>query len=321
MKFLKILFAIALVAIAFAVPGWWYITADRESNDPDLPAGVKIDKGVYIAARQEHIGLIRGADTAKPDSRSRAIKELERSERELAERGESVQGSSWRSLGPAPIPNGQTVGRTDPVSGRVTSLAVHPSDPNIIFAGTAQGGLYRTLNAGGTWEPMMDNALSLAIGAVTFAPSDPSIVYVGTGEAGFSLDSFFGVGVYRINDALSANPVLSEVLNRNAARADVFSGRSIGKVLVHPNDPNLIYVTTISGGAGLGSSTGFTFPARGLYRSFNAASPNPVFEKLNVSAASADRPVLDAVFEPGDPNRMFVTLVDSFAPNQNDGGV
>ncbi len=321
MKNIKILFAIVLTAGVFALPGWWYISADREENDPDLPAGVKIDKGVYLAAREEQIALLRGIDTAKPDSRSRAIKELEDGEKRIAARGESVQATTWRPLGPAPIPNGQTTGRTDPVSGRTVTLAVHPTDPNIVFAGTAQGGLYRTLDGGATWTPLMDSALSLAIGSVSFAPSDPSIIYVGTGEGGFSLDSFFGVGVYRINDVLSANPVLSEVLNRNAAGADVFSGRATGKVLVHPNDPNIIYVGTVSGGAGLGSSTGFTFPARGLYRSGNATGANPVFEKLTVSAASADRPILDAVFEPGDPNRMFVTLVDSFAPFLGDGGV
>ena len=320
MNNLKILFAVVLVAGVFALPGWWYIAADREEHDPDLPPGIKIDKGVYLAAREEHISMLRGIDTAKPDSRSRAIKELEEGESRMAARTESVQGTSWRAIGPAPIPNGQTIGRSDPVSGRTVTLAVHPTDPNIVFAGTAQGGLYRTMNGGAAWEPLMDSALSLAIGSVAFALSDPSIIYVGTGEGGFSLDSFFGVGVYRINDALSANPVLSEVLNRNAASADVFSGRAVGRVLVHPTDPNIIYVGTVSGGAGLGSSTGFVFPNRGLYRSTNAASASPVFERLTVSAVTPDRNILDAVFEPGDPNRMFVTLVDA-TTGANDGGV
>lgn len=55
---------------------------------------------------------------------------------------------TWTALGPFPIPNGQTENRVDPVSGRVTAIAVHPTDPLIAYVGAAQGGLYRTLDGG-----------------------------------------------------------------------------------------------------------------------------------------------------------------------------
>src|SRR5258708_521506 len=55
---------------------------------------------------------------------------------------------AWVPLGPAPIPNGQTQGRTDPVSGRVTAIVVHPTTPNTVYVGTAQGGVYRSLDGG-----------------------------------------------------------------------------------------------------------------------------------------------------------------------------
>src|SRR6266404_7544394 len=67
---------------------------------------------------------------------------------------------AWTALGPFPIPNGQTQNRTDPVSGRVTAIAIDPADPNIAYVGAAQGGLYRTLNRGTTWTQLMDNAFS-----------------------------------------------------------------------------------------------------------------------------------------------------------------
>ncbi len=314
-KYVLIVFAVVMI---LAVPAWWYGDASREENDPDLPAGSRVDKGAYLAAREEQIAMIRGVDTARQGSRSEAILEMEASERRLAARPGAPAGA-WVPMGPAPIPNGQTSGRTDPVSGRTSAIAVDPTNANIVYAGTAQGGVYRSLDGGTTWTPLMDSALSLAIGAVAIAPSDPSIVYVGTGESGFSLDSFFGVGVYRINNANGVTPTLSGPFNKNSGNADVFTGRSVGKILVSPTDPNTIYLGTVSGVAGLGSTTGAVLPQRGLYRAVNAAGASPVFEKLTVSAAAADRPILDVVAEPGNLDRMFVTLVDS--TGNSDGGV
>ncbi|HVF31125.1 MAG TPA: VCBS repeat-containing protein [Pyrinomonadaceae bacterium] len=304
-----------------AAPLLWYISAGPDDSDPDLPPGkALIGKDEYRRLRDEHFGMLRGLDTLEQDSRGRAIREMEQDERELETNlGGDLIGGSWKPLGPAPIPNGQTVGRSDPVSGRTVALAIHPSNPNIVYAGTAQGGLYRTLDGGSTWKPLLDSAQSLAAGSVAIAPSDPSIVYVGTGESSFSSDSFFGAGVYRINNADSPNPIVTGPLTRDALNADVLTGRGTGRVLVHPTDANTIFVATVSGAAGFGSTTGATFPPRGLYRSTNAGDANPVFTRLTVSGAATDRPVLDAVMEPGNPNRMFVSLVDSTA--NGDGGV
>src|SRR5205085_4804004 len=152
------------------VPVWQYGEAGLE-DDPDMPAGLHLDKGAYIAAREEQLAEMRGLDTAEPNSRSRAIGEMQQQEAKVrsARRGEALPVPKWRPTGPAPIPLGQTSGRQDPVSGRATSIAVDPTDPNIVYVGTAGGGLYRTMNGGQTWLPMMDNALSLAIGSVAIA--------------------------------------------------------------------------------------------------------------------------------------------------------
>src|SRR5205807_1207451 len=80
------------------------------------------------------------------------------------------QVGSWTSIGPAPIPNGQGLNATTPTSGRTISIAIDPTDPSIAYVGTAQGGLYRTLDGGTTWTPLMDSALSLAIGSLTLVP-------------------------------------------------------------------------------------------------------------------------------------------------------
>lgn len=294
---------------------------EDEGDDPDLPAGVKIDKSLYKQLRNEHVSMLRGLPYPKADVRNEAIYEMMRQENRLrATTGEAdaAPNVAWQPIGPAPIPNGQTQGRTDPVSGRVSSIAVHPTNPNILYVGTAQGGLYRSLDGGNVWTPLLDNALSLSIGAVAIAPSDPTIVYVGTGEPGFSLDSFFGVGIYRITNADSPNPTVAGPLNAGSAGGDVFTGRSISEIIVHPTNANIIFASTVTGVGGLGGNQPVGAPALGLYRSNNALAGTPTFEKLAIQGtAAASRSVIDLAIEPGNPNYLLAAVVG----NGGDGGV
>lgn len=266
-------------------------STDPNFQDPDLPPGMSSEnKGAYIKAREDQLALIRGLPYPKLNSRQKAIFEMESKETALAAvsgEPDAAPEASWRPLGPAPIPNGSTSGRIDPASGRVSAIAVHPTNPNIAYVGAAQGGVYRTLDGGATWTPLLDNALSLAIGSIAISPSDPTIVYVGTGEAAFSADSFFGVGIYRISNA-DTNPIVAGPLNRDAVNNDIFTGRSVSEILIHPTDPNIIFATSTSGGSGLGGGTvGLPVPSVGLFRSINAMSDAPTFERLTVSISGA----------------------------------
>ncbi|MFN7939270.1 MAG: hypothetical protein U0R19_38450 [Bryobacteraceae bacterium] len=109
-----------------------------------------------------------------------------------------VGSRNWTPLGPLAIPNGQTytIARVN-VSGRVTGIAIDPTDTRRIYIGTAQGGVWKTVDAGVNWAPMSDNEASLAIGAVTLDPNDAQVVYAGTGEGNFSGDSYYGLGVLK----------------------------------------------------------------------------------------------------------------------------
>ncbi|MFO7614704.1 MAG: hypothetical protein R6W71_08715 [Bacteroidales bacterium] len=69
------------------------------------------------------------------------------------------------------------------IGGRISAVAMHPENPQLIYVGAASGGIFKTVDGGGSWEPVFDDALSLSIGDIKLAPSDPSIIYVGTGEA------------------------------------------------------------------------------------------------------------------------------------------
>ena len=325
MKILKFA-ALFFVVFGFSSLIYFQVNAQEEGEsqkvfneeEPDLPAGAKIDKEEYFRLRNEYLDMVRGFDTATQQSRTRAVTRMERSERELEQRRaarDQPLASLWQPLGPAPIP----INANTSYSGRVSAIAVHPTNPNIVYVGTAQGGLYRTLNGGATWTPLLDNALTLAIGAVAIAPSDPTTVFVGTGEAALcGSGCFIGVGLYRITNA-DTTPLVSNVLNRNGAGADVFTGRAIGEIVVHPTDSNILFATSTRGVAGIGGiTTGLNLPDAGVYRSTNAMSANPTFEKLAIQGTGgASRSVIDAVIEPGNAARLIVTVLGE----TGDGGV
>src|SRR4051812_26590415 len=101
--------------------------------------------------------------------------------------------ASWTSIGPTTINNGSA-------AGRVTALAIHPTTPGLIYAGGAQGGVWRSTNNGATWTNLTDNQCSLATGSIAIDPVNSNIVYVGTGEQNNSGDSYYGCGILRSTD-------------------------------------------------------------------------------------------------------------------------
>ena len=326
---------------------------DTDLDSADIPAfalGV-IDTETYLRMRDEHVRFLRGLMDKHFDPRSRGqairqMREQERRQRQGNGAGNAdnntsngtgntsspvnnssilAPGPSWTPLGPAPIPNGQTTSISLPVSGRVTAIVVHPTNENIVYVGTAQGGLYRSLDGGTTWTALMDDSLSLAIGTVAIDPLDPTTLFVGTGEGNLSGDSFFGVGLYIIKHADTA-PVLQGPFNLDGTGNDVFTGRSITKVLVSPTDDNIVFVSTISGIGGISADSvpsviASNLPSRGLYRSTNAMSGSPTFTKITVQPANGgNRGISDLAFDPANSNVLLAAVV-GFSTGGNDGGI
>ena len=300
----------------------------EENDDPDLPPGMagKIDKAEYLRARGDYIDMLRGRDAEVPqNAREQAISEMSRQEKLLQRRVSqgllpAVNTSDWVFLGPAPIPLGQTSTTRVPVSGRTTAIAVHPTDPDTVYVGTAQGGLYKTTDGGAHWTALFGFELeTLAIGAITIDPTDSSIVFVGTGETNLSADSFAGKGLYIIRNANSATPALNGPFRLDGLGNDIFTSRSIGRILVNPNDHNMIFVTTTQGSGGNPNTTVFSPPRRGLYRSTNAQSATPTFEQITITGVPApnDRNAIDAGLDPANPNLMVVSIMGA----TGDGGL
>jgi len=104
-----------------------------------------------------------------------------------APRPESASG--WTELGPGDI------------GGRTLALVVDPGNPRTLYAGTADGGIWKTTDAGQSWAPVGDLFPSLAIGSLAMDPANASVLYAGTGEGSFNGDSVRGAGVFQTADA------------------------------------------------------------------------------------------------------------------------
>lgn len=143
--------------------------------------------------------------------------------------GPAIGGSPWYNAGPRNI------------NGRVKCLAVHPTNPDIVYAGAASGGVWKTENGGQSWVSLWDTQASLAVGAIAIAPSNTATIYAGTGEgviAGTygSYHNFPGAGVYVSNDGGFIWTLRNSLVNRR-----------ITKILVAASDPLTVYVAGQSG--------------------------------------------------------------------------
>ena len=279
-------------------------------EDPDLPSFMRghIDEQEFLLLRAEATAAKRGLPYDLPyNARAKAIRELEAAERSPAHlNSPDISETSWTEIGPSPIPNGQTGATTSTVSGRTVAIAVHPTDPNKVYVGTAQGGLYRSLDGGATWTPLMDSALSMAIGAVAIDPSDTTRLWVGTGEPAFSIDGFFGVGIYRILNAESVSPTLEGPFFLNTVGTSVLANRAISEIIINPTTPNTVFVATASGIGGLNFSAAAVLPPRGVYRSLNALAADPRFDRLDVPTGSASVAITDMAMDPTNPDVLLV---------------
>src|SRR5256714_5991141 len=283
LSFVVMLFILGLTCAGVALSQ--FKTSPPPDADPDLPVFFRgsIDEGEYLRQREAQIARMRGFEPGKsfdPAARSRAIAQMNSQAAQLNaadELGGEITGqdsASWVELGPSPIPNGQTQGVANPVSGRVTDVVLDPTDSNKVYVGTAQGGVYRSLDGGATWTAIFDGADSLAIGALALDTANGRL-YVGTGEPNGAVDCFSGVGVYRI-DNVNTNPTLIGPINpvRNyddglgtPQSVPAFNGATIGKILIVPDDPTTIFVaTSFSGVIGIGGDFAFggTIPNHGM---------------------------------------------------------
>jgi photosystem II stability/assembly factor-like uncharacterized protein len=133
--------------------------------------------------------------------------------------------------------------------GRVTAVTGVPSNPKLFYMGAAGGGVWRTTDSGGRWEPLTDGQINVgSIGAVAVAESNPNVIYVGTGSADPRGNVSNGDGVYKSTDA-----------GKTWTHVGLEKPGLIGRIRIHPTNPDIAYV------AALGDIFGPN-PERGVYR-------------------------------------------------------
>ncbi len=155
----------------------------------------------------------------------RMIEEQRAADDPMAAYAPAGTGTPWVTIGPRNI------------NGRVKALAVHPTDPNTVYAGAASGGVWKSIDAGQSWRPLWDMQDTMSIAAIAIAPGAPATIYVGTGEwtPGWG-PTFGGTGVFVSTDAGVTWTQRTSV-----------TARRIAQILVSPTNANTVYVAGING--------------------------------------------------------------------------
>jgi len=185
---------------------------------------------------------------------------------------------AWRPIGPAVT------------SGRVVDLAVAEGPEGrigtqlgkLLYAASASGGVWKSVNAGTTWEPIFDKQSTSSIGDIAISPSNPEVIWVGTGEANNQRSSSWGDGVYK-----------SENGGKTWEHMGLRTSQHIGRIVVHPSNSNIVFVAAqgplwASGGE------------RGLYKTVDGGKSWKA-----VLTISPHTGVTDVVMDPADPSIMY----------------
>ncbi len=192
----------------------------------------------------------------------------------------------WRAIGPFR-------------GGRTIAASGVPGRPHEFFIAAVNGGVFKTTDAGRTWNPIFDDQPTASVGALAVAPSAPDTIYAGSGEGRQRPDLAVGDGIYKSTDG-----------GAHWAHLGLRDGRQIAKIVVDPKDPNRLYVAV------LGHPYGPN-PERGVYRSTDGGV---TFDR--VLYTDEDAGAFDLALDPADTRTLYASLWAARQPpwETTDGG-
>ncbi|HVE35896.1 MAG TPA: hypothetical protein VNC18_20190 [Gemmatimonadaceae bacterium] len=174
----------------------------------------------FAGAQNRPAGVRQAGATTAPSGRS---------DNSLPADSVLVRSLVFRSIGPAVM------------SGRIADVAVTDNAKaprgrigSVIYAAAATGGVWKSTNAGVNWTPVFDSVRTGSVGAIAVAPSNPDVVWVGTGEPNNMRSSSWGTGVYKSTDG-----------GKTWSAAMLPKSQHIGRIVIDPRDPNVVYVAAL----------------------------------------------------------------------------
>ena len=171
-------------------------------------------------------------------------------------------------------------------SGRVTDIDVNPNDASVFLVAYASGGLWKTENNGNSFTPLFDDQASMTIGDI-YADWTSGTIWVGTGEVNSSRSSYAGTGIYKSTD-----------WGVTWTWKGLPESHHISRVLVDPNDSNIVYV-------GVLGHLYSTNPERGVYKSMDGGSTWSKILYVDDNSGA-----IDLIMDPSDPNILYAASWD-----------
>ena len=201
----------------------------------------------------------------------------------LAARAQTItpglySGMRWRMIGPFR-------------GGRALSAAGVRGQREVYYFGAVGGGVWKTINGGRTWFPIFDSQPIASIGSLAVAPSDANVIFAGTGEASIRSAISFGNGVYKSNDA-----------GKSWTHMGLEDTRHIGRVLIDPKDPNIVFVAALGHAYGPNAE-------RGVFRTSDGGRTwqKVLYKDENTGA-------IDLAFDPENSKIVYATLWNTHRP-------
>jgi photosystem II stability/assembly factor-like uncharacterized protein len=188
-------------------------------------------------------------------------------------RSSDLSGLRLRNIGPATM------------SGRFVDMDVVESDPQIMYVASATGGVFRTRDAGITWEPVFEREPVHSVGDIVLFQPNPNIIWVGTGERANRQSVSWGDGIYKSVDA-----------GKTWTNVGLPNSKHIGRIVTHPTNPDIVFVAAQGSVWGPGGD-------RGVYRTRDGGK---TWER--VLHVDDDTGATDVAIDPSDPNTLYAAM-------------
>lgn len=240
----------------------------------------KENEGYVMYKRwEEHVGP-RVYPSGDRNLITKGGEELQKLIQSHSYKGSMMIGGNWTPMGAFAVPT------NDGGAGRLNCITFHPTNPNIIWVGAPAGGLWKTADGGLTWNTNTDNLPTLGVNAIAIDPSNTNIIYIGTGDQ--DAGDTYGVGVLKSIDG-------GATWNITGLNWITSQGRSIGRILINPDDNNMIFAASSSG----------------VYKSIDAGA---IWTKVLSTGG-----IKDMEFKPGDPSVVYAASGNGFYRSTNTG--